>query len=68
MSIIQNSRDGSRRWKSVVTNSWNVLYLAGDDKRLSYAYNCITNGSLNRSVHVGWHYSAGVGRGGGVDD
>jgi hypothetical protein len=53
LNIVQNSRDGSWRQQCSVTNSWNVLYLAGDDKRLNYAENWITNGTVNR-VFVFW--------------
>jgi hypothetical protein len=60
LNIVQNIRDGSRRQQSVLKHSWNVLYPAGDDKRLNYAENWITSGSSNKSVHV----RLGGGRGG----
>ena len=61
LNIVQTSRDGSRRQQCVVTNSWNVLYLAGRDKRLNYAENWVTNGGVDRVFMFGWHYALAGG-------
>jgi hypothetical protein len=60
LNIAQHSLDGSRRQQSIFSNSKNVIYLAGDDRRLNYAENWITSGSLSKNVHVGWNYVAAV--------